>query len=62
MQGFGIVIIAILIGLVAGCLLGTQPSVNGQLGKYLEHPLQATDRTRWCIWPFKGVNRGVKPF
>ncbi|MAI73074.1 MAG: hypothetical protein CMM01_19505 [Rhodopirellula sp.] len=42
MQGFGIVIIAILIGLVAGCLLGTQPSVNGQLGKYLEHPLQAS--------------------
>lgn len=42
MQGFGIVIIAILIGLVAGCLLGTQPSVNGQLGRYLEHPLQAS--------------------
>lgn len=42
MQGFGIVIVAILIGLVAGCLLGAQPSVNGQLGKYLEHPLQAS--------------------
>jgi transporter family-2 protein len=41
-QGFGIVIVAILIGLVAGCLLGTQPSVNGQLGKHLEHPLQAS--------------------
>ena len=41
-QGFGIVIVAILIGLVAGCLLGTQPSVNGQLGKQLEHPLQAS--------------------
>lgn len=42
MHGFGIVIVAILIGLVAGCLLGTQPSVNGQLGKNLEHPLQAS--------------------
>lgn len=42
MQGFGFVIVAILIGLVAGCLLGTQPSVNGQLGKNLEHPLQAS--------------------
>ncbi len=42
MQGFGIVIVAILIGLVAGSLFGTQPSVNGQLGKYLGHPLQAS--------------------
>ena len=42
MQGFGFVIVAILIGLVAGCLLGTQPSVNGQLGRNLEHPLQAS--------------------
>ena len=42
MQGFGIVIVAILIGLVAGLLLGTQPSVNGQLVKHLEHPLQAS--------------------
>ncbi len=42
MQGFGFVIVAVFIGLVAGCLLGTQPSVNGQLGKNLEHPLQAS--------------------
>lgn len=42
MQGFGLVLIAVAIGLLAGCLLGTQPSVNGQLGKNLEHPLQAS--------------------
>jgi transporter family-2 protein len=41
-QGFGIVLIAIIIGLVAGCLLGTQPSVNGQLGRHVAHPLQAS--------------------
>lgn len=41
-QGFGFVLIAVIIGLAAGCLLGTQPSVNGQLGRSLEHPLQAT--------------------
>jgi transporter family-2 protein len=41
-QGFGFVMLAVLIGLIAGCLLGTQPSVNGQLGKNLEHPLQAS--------------------
>ena len=35
-------LVAIVIGLLAGCLLGTQPSVNGQLGRNLEHPLQAT--------------------
>ncbi|MGI9472957.1 MAG: DMT family transporter [Rubripirellula sp.] len=41
-QGFGFVLVAVVIGLFAGCLLGTQPSVNGQLGKHLEHPLQAS--------------------
>jgi transporter family-2 protein len=40
-QGFGIVMIAVLVGLAAGCLLGAQPSVNGQLGLSLSHPLQA---------------------
>lgn len=34
--------IAILIGLLAGGLLGTQPSVNGALGKSVSHPLQAS--------------------
>ena len=42
MHGFGLVLIAVAIGLLAGCLFGTQPSVNGQLGGNLEHPLQAT--------------------
>lgn len=41
MQGFGIVLIAVMIGLAAGCLLGAQPSVNGQLGLSVSHPLQA---------------------
>jgi transporter family-2 protein len=41
-HGIGIVLVAIIIGLLAGCLLGTQPSVNGQLGRHLEHPLQAS--------------------
>ena len=41
-QGFGIVLIAVVIGLVAGSLLGAQPSINGQLGRSLEHPLQAS--------------------
>lgn len=27
---------------MAGCLLGSQPSVNGSLGKSLSHPLQAS--------------------
>ncbi|QDT08656.1 hypothetical protein K239x_05960 [Planctomycetes bacterium K23_9] len=31
-----------LIGLAAGCLLGTQPSVNGHLGQNVAHPLQAS--------------------
>lgn len=34
--------VAIAVGLFAGCLLGTQPSVNGQLGRSVEHPLQAS--------------------
>jgi transporter family-2 protein len=41
-HGFGLLLTAIAIGLVAGCLLGTQPSVNGQLGRHVEHPLQAS--------------------
>jgi transporter family-2 protein len=42
MHGFGLVVIAVLIGLLAGGLLGTQPSVNGHLARHLAHPLQAT--------------------
>ena len=38
----GFLLIAILVGLGAGCLLGAQPSVNGQLGRAVAHPLQAT--------------------
>jgi len=41
-HGIGIVFVAITIGLLAGFLLGAQPSVNGQLGRHLEHPLQAS--------------------
>lgn len=33
--------LAIAVGLLAGCLLGAQPSANGHLGRYLGHPLQA---------------------
>lgn len=32
---------AIAVGLLAGCLLGAQPSANGQLGRSLGHPVQA---------------------
>lgn len=35
-------LIAICVGLFAGGLLGTQPSVNGSLGKSVAHPLQAS--------------------
>ena len=38
----GLIFLAITIGLVAGCLLGTQPSVNGYLGQNVAHPLQAS--------------------
>lgn len=38
----GTTLVAVLCGLAAGCLLGTQPSVNGFLGKNVAHPLQAT--------------------
>lgn len=41
MQHFAPVLIAIAVGLAAGCLLGAQPSVNGQLGLVVRHPLQA---------------------
>lgn len=35
-------LLAVAIGLGAGCLLGTQPSVNGHLGRNVQHPLQAS--------------------
>ena len=35
-------LVAVGIGLIAGGLLGTQPSVNGALGKSVAHPLQAS--------------------
>lgn len=35
-------LIAICVGFLAGGLLGTQPSVNGSLGKSVAHPLQAS--------------------
>ena len=38
----GIVLLAILVGLAAGCLLGVQPSVNGSLSANVKHPLQAS--------------------
>lgn len=38
----GITVLAIVCGLAAGCLLGTQPSVNGFLGQNVAHPVQAT--------------------
>jgi len=41
-QGFSLVLVAVAIGLLAGGLLGTQPSVNGHLARHLSHPLQAT--------------------
>ncbi|NND96774.1 MAG: DMT family transporter [Pirellulaceae bacterium] len=34
-------LLAVIVGLAAGCLLGTQPSVNGSLGQNVAHPLQA---------------------
>lgn len=33
---------AMLVGLLTGCLLGAQPSVNGYLGRHTFHPLQAS--------------------
>ncbi len=41
-QPSGLMLLAILVGLTAGCLLGAQPSVNGHLGRHVEHPLQAS--------------------
>jgi transporter family-2 protein len=41
-HGFGLVLVAVVIGLLSGCLLGAQPSVNAQLGRHLEHPIQAS--------------------
>ncbi|QDV83533.1 DMT family transporter [Stieleria sp.] len=35
-------LIAIFVGLLAGGLLGAQPSINGSLGKSVAHPLQAS--------------------
>jgi transporter family-2 protein len=42
LQTPGIVVLAVLVGLAAGCLLGVQPSVNGTLGANVRHPLQAS--------------------
>lgn len=41
MQNASVLILAVVIGLLAGGLLGTQPSVNGYLGRHVAHPLQA---------------------
>ena len=41
MQNASLLILAVLLGLLAGGLLGTQPSVNGYLGRHVAHPLQA---------------------
>ncbi|QDT02316.1 hypothetical protein K227x_06920 [Rubripirellula lacrimiformis] len=41
-SGAGILLIAILVGLAAGAVLGVQPSVNGQLGRHVAHPIQAS--------------------
>ena len=40
-QNQSLLFVAVLIGLFSGCLLGTQPSANGYLGRHLAHPLQA---------------------
>ncbi|WP_196784480.1 DMT family transporter [Crateriforma conspicua] len=42
MSNFGILTVAVLVGLATGCLLATQPSVNGQLGRSVAHPMQAS--------------------
>ena len=42
MQSPGFIALAIVAGLAAGCLLGTQPSVNGYLVGQVMHPLQAS--------------------
>ena len=42
MHSPGFIVVAIVVGLAAGCLLGTQPSVNGYLGGQVMHPLQAS--------------------
>lgn len=40
-QNQTVLLLAVVIGLLAGCLLGAQPSANGYLGRHLAHPLQA---------------------
>ncbi len=42
MQDIGFLLVAVAVGLLAGSLLGMQPSVNGQLGRNVAHPLQAS--------------------
>ncbi len=42
MSPSGLILVAVAIGLAAGCLLGAQPSINGQLGQHVSHPLQAS--------------------
>ncbi len=41
MQNSPVLYVAIAVGLLAGGLLGAQPSANGFLGRVLGHPLQA---------------------
>ena len=38
----GLIFFAVIIGVAAGCLLGTQPSINGNLAQNVAHPLQAS--------------------
>ena len=38
----GLILVAVAVGLAAGCLLAAQPSINGQLGHHVTHPLQAS--------------------
>ncbi len=42
MSSPGLIITSVVVGLAAGCLLGTQPSLNGHLGQNVVHPLQAS--------------------
>ena len=42
MSPSALILVAVAIGLAAGCLLGAQPSINGQLGRNVAHPLQAS--------------------
>ena len=41
-QSATFLVVAIVVGLLTGCLLGTQPSINGALGGAVKYPLQAS--------------------